>query len=47
MIFGVAILGATVPVFNLWATLIPLLFPRVAMIIRGIQLKKQGGNQDE
>lgn len=47
MIFAVAVIGATVPVFNLWATLIPLLFPRLSMIIRGIQLKRSGGNKDE
>lgn len=45
MMFGVAVLGATVSFFNLWATLIPLLFPRIAMIIRQIQLKKEGGER--
>ncbi|MBO5261743.1 MAG: hypothetical protein J6B45_01720 [Clostridia bacterium] len=38
---GVAVLGATLPCFNLWATLIPLLFPRLSMIIRQIMLRKQ------
>lgn len=47
MIFAVAVIGATAPIFNLWATLIPLLFPRIAMIIRGFQLKKSGGDKDE
>ena len=37
---GVCILGATLDCFNLWATLIPLLFPRLAMIIRQIMLRK-------
>ena len=37
---GVAVLGATLDCFNLWATLIPLLFPRLSMIIRGIMLRK-------
>ena len=37
---GVATLGATVPIFNLWATVIPLFFPRISMIIRQIMLRK-------
>ncbi len=37
---GVAVLGATLDCFNLWATLIPLLFPRLSMIIRQIMLRK-------
>lgn len=44
MLFGVAVLGATVPVFNLWATLIPLLFPRIAIVIRQILLSRKGGD---
>ncbi len=30
----VAVLGATIPCFNLWATLIPLFFARIAITIR-------------
>ena len=30
----VAVLGATIPCFNLWATLIPLFFTRIAITIR-------------
>ena len=37
---GVCVLGATLDCFNLWATLIPLLFPRLSMIIRQIMLRK-------
>ena len=44
MIFGVAILGATVSCFDLWATLIPLLFPRIAIVIRQILLNRKGGD---
>lgn len=44
MLFGVAILGATVPCFNLWATLIPLLFPRITIVIRQILLNRKGGD---
>lgn len=35
-------LGAAAPAFHLLATLIPLLFPRVGVTLRGIMLKKQG-----
>ena len=37
---GVAVLGATLPCFNLWATLIPILFPRLSLIIRQIMLRR-------
>ena len=36
----VAILGAVLPCFNMWAVLIPLFFPRIAVTIRSIYLKK-------
>lgn len=35
-------LGAAAPAFHLLATLIPLLFPRFGVTLRGIMLKKQG-----
>ena len=38
---GVGVLGATLWCFDLWATLIPLIFPRLSMIIRQIMLRKQ------
>lgn len=42
MMAGVAILGATLPMaFNLWATLIPILFPRVAMMFYQLLLNKE------
>ena len=34
LLFGVAILGAVLPVFQLWATVIPLFFPRIAILLR-------------
>ena len=40
VLVGVGVLGATLDCFNLWATLIPLLFPRLSMIIRQIMLRK-------
>lgn len=42
ILFGVAVLGATLSCFNLWATLIPLLFPRITIVIRQILLAKKG-----
>jgi len=35
-------IGAAVPAFNLMATLIPLLFPRLGVFLRGFMLKKRG-----
>lgn len=42
MLLGFCALGAAIPVFNLVATLIPLLFPRMGVFLRGFMLKKQG-----
>lgn len=33
-LFAVAAVGAVLPVFNIWATLIPLFFPRIAVSFR-------------
>ena len=33
-LFAVAALGALLPVFNVWATLVPLFFPRIAVMLR-------------
>ena len=34
LLFGVAVIGVTVPVFHMVASLIPLLFPRIAITLR-------------
>lgn len=48
LMMGVVVgIGAIFDCFNLWATIIPVFFPRIALIIRGIVLKRQGGNGDE
>jgi hypothetical protein len=47
MMGAVIALGAIFDVFNLWATIIPVFFPRIAMIIRQILLSKQGGDTNE
>lgn len=33
-LFAVAAVGALAPIFNIWASLIPLLFPRIAIMFR-------------
>ena len=48
--FVIAMLGALLPCFNIWATLIPILFPRIIIFIRGLLIKKEGarsGGNDE
>ena len=47
MMGAVVALGAILECFNLWATIIPVFFPRIAMIIRQILLKKEGGDASE
>ena len=37
----VAILGAVLPCFNMWAVLIPLFFPRIAVALRPLFFKNQ------
>ena len=40
--FGIALLGALLPCFNIWATIIPILFPRIALLIRSFMVKRMG-----
>ena len=40
-ILGVGILGATLPCFNIWATVITIIFPRLAILIRTFTVNKQ------
>lgn len=35
----IAVLGAVLPWFNLWAVLIPLFFPRIAITVRAMFIK--------
>lgn len=37
----VAVIGVTVPVFSIWTTLIPLLFPRIAIMLRPFFMKNK------
>ncbi len=41
MILVVALLGVFLPCFNMWAVIIPLLFPRIAIAFRPMMDKKQ------
>lgn len=41
-LLGAAVLGALLPCFNIWATVIPLLFPRLALLIRSFMVKRMG-----
>ena len=40
LLFGVAVIGVTVPVFHMIASLVPLLFPRIAITLRMFERKK-------
>ena len=40
MMLVVAVLAAVLPVFHLWATVIPFFFPRVAIMLRPLFFKK-------
>lgn len=46
LIAGVA-LGAWLPCFNIWAVLIPLFYPRIAIAMRPLFKDKTGGDSDE
>ena len=37
----VCILGAVLSCFNLWAVIIPLFFPRIAVTVRSMSMKKE------
>ena len=41
LIAGVAALAISVPIFNAWAALIPLLFPRIVIAVRTLLENKQ------
>lgn len=41
MLFAVALIGYLVPVFSLVAVVIPFIFPRIAVTLRALFIKKQ------
>jgi hypothetical protein len=42
LMFIIAVIGYSVPVFNLLAVVIPYVFPRIAIALRTFSIKKQG-----
>lgn len=46
MLFAVALIGYLVPVFKLVAVVVPFIFPRIAVALRAISIKKQGGGEN-
>ena len=42
-LFVVVVIGVVVECFHMWAVLIPLLFPRIAIALRMLQTKKTEG----
>ncbi len=47
-LFGICVLGAMLSCFNIIATVLPLIFPRISIILRPLfNRKSNGGVQDE
>lgn len=40
MMFVIVVLGVLLPCFNIWASIIPVFFPRISMLFRAIFNKK-------
>lgn len=47
MMFVVAVVAYLVPVFNVIAVVIPFLFPRIAVTVRGLTIKKRNEVENE
>ena len=41
LLFAAAAVGVLLPCFNTWTSIIPLFFPRIAIALRPLFLKKQ------
>lgn len=41
LLFAIAVIGYAVPVFNLLTVVIPYMFPRIAVALRALSIKKQ------
>ena len=46
LLFVAAVIGVTVSVFNNWAVIIPLFFPRVAILLRPLFDKRKDENRN-
>ena len=40
MMFVIVVLGVLLPCFNIWASIIPVFFPRISMLFRAMLNKK-------
>lgn len=50
MMFLFVVIGVTAPIFNTWSSIIPLIFPRIAVAIKPIADKRsldEGGDKTE
>ena len=50
MMFLFVVIGVTAPIFNTWSSIIPLVFPRIAMALKPIADKRslnEGGDKTE
>ncbi|MBQ3816971.1 MAG: hypothetical protein II802_01715 [Clostridia bacterium] len=47
LIFIVAAIGITAPIFNVWAVIIPIFFPRLAVFIRPFFNNANGGSEND
>lgn len=47
LLFVVAIFGAVLPCFHLWATVIPLLFPRIAVALHPLMNRRRENHVSE
>lgn len=47
MLILAAVLGAVVPCFNIWSTIIPLLFPRIALLFRPVIKRRETDETSE
>lgn len=45
-IFVITVIGVIAPIFNIWAVIIPLFFPRIAIALRPLWDKKKSGKED-
>jgi uncharacterized membrane protein len=45
-LFLIALIGVLLPIFNIWAVLIPLIFPRIAIAIRPLWDKKSATSRE-
>lgn len=45
-LFVITVIGVIAPIFHIWAVIIPLFFPRIAIALRPLWDKKKSGKED-